>query len=433
MTTIIQTTGTGRTLTTTDFSTLAPFGSLLPYSVEEGGSNPMPTTFYDSAVTEETGADQWFEYIANPIAGAQMVNLNPEVATLTGDVLTKVSDGNGVIEFSIRGVKTLSPYSITTTPGQVSREFIQYTEGTVSDALRDSVMTLINSDTGKRDLGYFTTIDHVTPSYVKNPDCWARDVPMDFLSIGTSHGSDSNYTTQRPGTLITPRHIVCADHYPPFMPGVRVSNPTDRTDFLRFLTPEGVIRTVYPIGLSTNHLDQTVMTLSEDVVGCTPIKVGNDWLSQITDSTYYAGGFVIGLNKHRETFLSLLGRVQSEVYSSRSDFGAVPVDGQGTIQVNHRPTAEEHPDILANTDLTVTYSSSPGPGDIGGGDSGSPAVVIVGGEPVLITNWYGPSSGPCSWMGSGNNEVLNEMILQADADAGVSTGYTVTAALNPTL
>jgi hypothetical protein len=61
------------------------------------------------------------------------------------------------------------------------------------------------------------------------------------------------------------------------------------------------------------------------------------------------------------------------------------------------------------------------------GDSGNPAFLIVNGELVLITVWTygGPGSGTPV---AEHIAALNQMIADADAQAGVSTGYTVTEA-----
>ena len=58
-------------------------------------------------------------------------------------------------------------------------------------------------------------------------------------------------------------------------------------------------------------------------------------------------------------------------------------------------------------------------------DSGNPAFVILNGELVLLTVWTHAASGtPVSEFISD----LNQMIIDSDAIAGVSTGYTVTEA-----
>lgn len=393
-----------------------PLGSVSRVSVESGGSSPSPSTFYDSTTTESTGANQWDEFIASPRPGATVVNLNPEIATLDQSTLrlTRVTDGLGVLEFSFGSIKSRVTYNIVTTPGRTQREFVEYTAGTVARHLEDQIQALLDSDAGKRDLAYFSTINHASGTYTPNPNCWARDVDMSFLSVGTSHGYDSNYTTQRPGCLITPRHVVVADHYQP-----------EKGQYMRFLTPEGVLRTVTVTGESAGFRDQKVLTLSADVTGCNPAKVGGDWMTQRSGQSYYAGGIVICLDKHRQMGLGLLGSTTSLLSDGNTQtFPGVPISGQSGMSVKVDGNAvAAHPAIAAEPDLTY---------QIVGGDSGSPCIAVVDGSPVIITCWLGVGYGPCTWVGSGSNELLNAMIAQADTDAGVSTGYTVTQATNPT-
>jgi hypothetical protein len=61
------------------------------------------------------------------------------------------------------------------------------------------------------------------------------------------------------------------------------------------------------------------------------------------------------------------------------------------------------------------------------GDSGNPAFFIVNGELVLVTVWTSGGAGAGTIV-SGHIAALNQMIIDSDAQAGVSTGYFVTEA-----
>lgn len=65
------------------------------------------------------------------------------------------------------------------------------------------------------------------------------------------------------------------------------------------------------------------------------------------------------------------------------------------------------------------------------GDSGQPVFIVIAGTPVLAWAWTTPISGTPVWQANG--AVLNALIAVSDANAGVSTGYTVTVATDPTL
>jgi hypothetical protein len=55
----------------------------------------------------------------------------------------------------------------------------------------------------------FTTIDHSTPSYIRNPGCWLADIDTTCLSVWNSRGSLGHYPT-----AITSRVAIGARHAP---------------------------------------------------------------------------------------------------------------------------------------------------------------------------------------------------------------------------
>jgi hypothetical protein len=64
------------------------------------------------------------------------------------------------------------------------------------------------------------------------------------------------------------------------------------------------------------------------------------------------------------------------------------------------------------------------------GDSGKPFFVVAATTPLLVSLFTYANSGP--FIGANDGAIVNALIANADADAGVSTGYTVTVATDPT-
>jgi len=60
-----------------------------------------------------------------------------------------------------------------------------------------------------------------------------------------------------------------------------------------------------------------------------------------------------------------------------------------------------------------------------GGDSGSPLMIVLDGELVLMSQWSTASTGPNFTQERNWNDV-NRLMLGADTDAGISTGYQIT-------
>jgi hypothetical protein len=305
--TITQNTSSPNTLIQREFGGIASLGALVAIPRQSGVSSAVPATYYDSGGNDVTAESFWDDYDIEAAFGVQVSNINPELADLDGTRLTRITDGTGAVEFVKGSVKGYVGYSSTAQGGGSTFVFDDYVPGTVSAHLGDQIKALLNSDPDKRELEYFSIINHTTATYERNPNCWARDLDISGLAVGSEiqgPGSD-NWTTQRAGVLVTPRHVLLSWHYKPELVGEK----------FRFVTPEGVIREAAIAGYSSSgnsvgfHApDQAIIALSDDIEGCTPMKVGNDWVTQrVGVNNYYSGGLVIGLDKHRRMGLFLLG------------------------------------------------------------------------------------------------------------------------------
>jgi hypothetical protein len=404
-------------------------GAISAISVAENSGTPNDNTFYDSIIREWSGSTVHNDWQCSAFDGATIHNDTPEIATLdNAGRLTRVSNGIGTVRFQKGPARTERQYNCTQIENGTGLGFVGFSEGTVSRYLEDQVKAVIAADPTKRQVNYFSSINLPAGTYVRNTDCWARNLDLSSLSVGTSHGFDNNYTLQRPGTLITPRHVLVANHYPPY--SIRYQN---RSDFLRFLTPEGVLRTVRVSGASGRSGDMLVLTLSADVVGCNPAKVGANWLYQngpTFDETYYSG-LAINVDKLRQVGIVPRGRITGFCSGSPapgsgfSQYNGVPITNALYVNGNYfYSNITDYDYVMENIDLAI---------GIGSGSSGSPQYLLVNGQMVVTHCWLTGSSGPCSWAGDGSNLVINKMILEADADAGISTGYTATQIVQPTL
>jgi hypothetical protein len=60
----------------------------------------------------------------------------------------------------------------------------------------------------------FSTKDHSTPNYVRNPNCWLYPLDLTGISVWNSSGGSSlGDVDTGGGAAISPRHVVFADHY----------------------------------------------------------------------------------------------------------------------------------------------------------------------------------------------------------------------------
>jgi hypothetical protein len=205
-----------------------------------------------------------------------------------------------------------------------------------------------------------------------------------------------------------------------------------RNDYMRFLTPSGVVRTVQVVGASggamDRYIDMRVLTLSDDVTGCTPAKVGSNWMFQAgsTAGEIYYSGLALNINRNREIGFVPFGKIKEMCFGVSplfNSYNGVSITNIATMTANiGGENFTDYGYVMDNIDLTL---------GIGSGDSGGPQLLLVDDEPVLSHCWLTATSGPCSWAGNGGNLIINQMILEADANAGISTGYTATQAVNP--
>jgi len=234
-------------------------------------------------------------------------------------------------------------------------------------------------------LPMYTTQNHSTQTYVRNTNCWAYQY-LDQLTAISPWNSTGN--ARRAGTLITPRHIIFAAHY-------QLSNNTT----IRFVDPDNnvITRTMTHRKRHPNYSpyfpDLAVGVLDSDVPA--DIKfckvLPDDWQDYIPTNIFR---------------MPCLCLDQEEK--------AIITDGS---QIKATTTIFTQP--VSTSDRNKFYESKIS------GDSGNPAFLIIGGELVLLTVWtYGGA-------GSGTSvtyfkDDINQLILDVDALASVSTGYTLT-------
>tara|TARA_R110000765_G_scaffold168032_1_gene273107 strand:+ start:89 stop:1279 length:1191 start_codon:yes stop_codon:yes gene_type:complete len=317
---------------------------------------------------------------------ATLESLNTSVATVTQDgVVTRVSEG--VCRIMARdGISMGLTLDLTTKTDAVTVDvFVGAAVGSLAEHISahvddriDNTMTMTTN--GK----VFTTQDHSTPSYTRNPNLWcSQGTPIDLTCISPWNSRAAN---KRAGTLVTPRHVLNAAHYPLY-----------NGDTIRFIAADNTIHTRTITG-SVNHPsyspyypDLRLYTLDSDLpAAISPCKMmpSNN------------GSYLVNNTDNRPAALLLDQEEKALIGDWRGGGGYYyPTDA----------------DRLIFSEQVIS------------GDSGNPSFLIVNDELVLVTVWtYGGA-------GSGTPVAdfiadINTMIATADTQAGVSTGYTVTEA-----
>jgi hypothetical protein len=380
-------------------------------SISSGGGNSIAVPFWDyqpediitvpTAVTKSIESDYLVKtstpntyyiggrlFVKNTLEpNPEIISLTPSVATISNNEIQRVSSGVANFQTTANGITIQKLIDLTDKiDGQVVNEFQSTIDGVLSTHLSYEVDSRINSDMTMNDNGkVFTTQDHSSQSYVRNENLWLGDVDITCASPWNSNSSN-----RKAGTLITPRHILNAAHYE-YSVGTVV----------RFVTNDNVVvdRTIVGKKRHPNYRpyspDLTIYTLNEDLpTSITPCEVLPENYEDY-----------IPLNFLYRKLPASFGLDQEEKALIQSFVGGGRTSGNNDVDV----------------DRNIFYESKIV------GDSGNPAFIIVNGKPIIFTVWtYGGS-------GSGTDiadhiSALNQMIVDADTQAGVSTGYTVTEA-----
>ena len=180
-------------------------GMETPYVVDDANLvEHVGATYYNDYYNVLTIPD---DYVRDRLA---YESLDPDIATISssGTDITRVSDGVAriLMKHPNRIIRHDVDVSIVV-PGTV-HTFDSYVAGSLAHEMSNAIDSRISGKTPSTAKPLFTTQDHDTPNYVRNPDCWVADLDLTCISPWNSTGG-----TRRAGTLVSPRHIVFARHY----------------------------------------------------------------------------------------------------------------------------------------------------------------------------------------------------------------------------
>lgn len=203
----------------------------------------------------------------------------------------------------------------------------------------------------------YATQDHDTPLYIRSDDCWAADLDLTCISPWNSTG-----VNKRAGVLVAPDIVLVAGHYPLSTGGT-----------IRFVDSAGnvITRTISATETLGNAAQFTwpdiqVCRLNADVTECSLAKIlPDDWADYLPNG---GAGIPVWTTDQEEKALV------------RDVLEIGHVLGENYFVYTQAPT---------NTKRLEFYET------LIGGDSGSQAFMVVGGELVLLTLFSGPNYGSC--------------------------------------
>ena len=281
-------------------------------------------------------------------------NLTPEVSSLDeiSGRLTRIADGEAKVRIAGRHKKRIVTANMLRQSGQTTSEVIGFAEGSLIKAASEAIDGRIEGLTANSTTrNIFTTQNHTTATYVRNPDCWAFGLPLSGISPWNSHGGQ-----RLAGTLITPRHAVFAWHFKPNV-GTTLRYISDENEVVErtLIARQRVGLTDIMVGLLDSDVPETIAhypILPADI---------DDYLPNI-HNPYHPP--TLGLDQQERATVQ-------ELHSFDTGAG-----GSASVHGSNDPQRQA---------FWLTKVS---------GDSGNPCFLLADGELILILCWYSATTGP---------------------------------------
>lgn len=278
----------------------------------------------------------------------------------SNSVASGVSTGSAKIiaygpdeSFSLLDVNVNQQNSITT------NSFYGYLNNTAGKHCTDAISTRIAGKNPSTSKTIFNVQDHASSTYQRNTNCWCADLDLTPLSPWNSRGANT-----RAGTLISPRHIYFAAHY-----------PLEIGDTIRFVTSNNVV--------ITRTITNKLIHPGYNGYGC---DIGIGLLDSDVPNTI---GFVKILPSNWSSYIPSMFTMQPYVktipvfYSNQQEKALVYdwyyYSSSGTAIVGFR-TPSDATRLSFNESVVV-------------GDSGNPIILIINGQLVILTVFTTSGSG----------------------------------------
>lgn len=285
----------------------------------------------------------------------------------------------------------------------------QYLPNSVKEHVNTNMLALIQGHDGSEaDLAIYSVQDHAATNYIRNTNCWAYGLDLTCCSPWNSTGDGAAAGKRglpsgqfRAATAITSRHVLSSNHY--HLLQNWGNNPDGE---LRFVTQDNQVITRHAVGYTpvrvpdatiTNMLsiraiesmaytnvgsaDYVVLRLDEELPdSITPAKrLPDDWMSYIP----YTQGFTNEFNNKRFAENYPLVMTDAEERATIAESMSIGLHGGLTYQPDYGgySTWSFNPPggwLFQRRDTYFAFYR-----DKIVGDSSSPVLLYINGEPVL--------------------------------------------------
>lgn len=411
-------------------SGLELFPNVVVDEVQRGTPTGAPSSgiFGDCNVETQTTSVTWsdFLFLVDSAKEIQVSTETPGICDIENfPSVARVSDGTGIVRVQVGRPSRNYRLQFDTSGGaSTSRATSPLVGGHIEHAW-DLQKPLLDAPGAK--IGLFDSIPD-GGSFINsllsggfNTSCWAGG--WDWSGIG--------WTPTKRMAAVTARHLVCAAHAAPDVGETIYFLGTDEVPVSRSVL--GVSPLFNESGPFLAH-DRAIVTLSSDLPGeCAvyPVVASNFgqtcWLATYAGSAMESFHFQ-GMRVTKNCEVTVIGDHKPEanyvIITVGGKYFSEPVqDFYGLCTVNF-PKEDLWDTRLGEWMIGYENWWTEGVGD----DSGSPGFFPIDGSSMALVGTLSNSAGGG---GLAEKSVLDILIQYADTDAGVSTGYTTTVAIDP--
>jgi hypothetical protein len=384
-------------------------------------------TIGDGIFTVDTYESAYSNYqISYPMDSATLSNLTPQICEIQDNVVNRLGEGAATVildfgTFKKSIVLNFPPENMSYSVSTLS-DFVSGTNG------KFSLNTILNKVNINKSLRYYNGATYAecvaNGGIQRNPNCWGAN--WDFSGVAVSYLYGGFFGG---GACITPRHYICTYHY-------ETRNKVG--EILRFCTPDNQVITRTIIAQTTgSELKPQTLNVGDLCVFLldSPLPASIKKYSVVGDWAYPS------------TFLSASNNVQSvssEISNAFITTNQAREIKFATISQSYNlnfpyPTAP----VTIGTNISyIPHTSAGGRFQMGlfeiyenfqsngiTGDSGSPVFLpLPNNDLALYSIMTFPNSGTLT-----SESLLNAMIAEVDARAGINTNYVVSVATDPNI
>ena len=357
------------------------------------GSGSSEITIDDLIFTSSSSASVFSEDVINTDSTRDLSfsSTNENILTVDKNGATNwVSDGSASVLVNDGIITRKIKASVSRLSGQTTNVPNRYASGTVGKALTDLADTLTNVSTDK---AMFSNGNWNTNFFAYSE--------RERLSCIAFKRNGSNTSFGRARTLITPRHMIGTEH---------TGYQLQVGDTITFLTSDNTEITKTVTGKATSAFgsgsDIAVYTLDSDVTGITPAKLlPSDFFSEVRT----VNGTNVGVLK----YINFNGK--APLFSTDKD-SRLSIRYNSLVQNVWNDAFRTDSFLGDYNDFEESLIS---------GDSGNPLFIILDNQLVLISCFTSETSNT-NYGSSTKKAIINQLIIDADTNAGVSTGLTTT-------